>query len=112
MTAEDLMLRLKEGGEIVSSNDCTSIEIVQAQAYGRFWVDERAFGYLYRPAPAKGVPIVNLSSSLFDECDRAIDNYSYSDPNATDTDLRARRAEAWALLIEYAQEAQGKEAGA
>jgi cell pole-organizing protein PopZ len=37
-----------EGGAIVSSNDCSEMEIADAQATGRFAVDAEAFGYVRR----------------------------------------------------------------
>jgi hypothetical protein len=38
-----------EGGSIVSSNDCSSYEISTARSCGRMYVDERHYGYIWRP---------------------------------------------------------------
>lgn len=38
----------REGGAIVSSNECTPIEIADARATGRFAADEHGFGYVRR----------------------------------------------------------------
>ena len=41
--------KLKEGGTIVSSNDCSPYEISLARCCHRFFVDAQGFGYVYRP---------------------------------------------------------------
>lgn len=47
---EELILQLvKEGGAIVSSNDCHEIEIANARSCGRFAVDEDGLGFVRRP---------------------------------------------------------------
>lgn len=48
MSAERLLQRLRDGGEIVSTAQCSEAEIVVARAAGRIWVDDAGFGYLYR----------------------------------------------------------------
>ena len=41
---------LAEGGTIVSSNDCSPLEIAIARSHGRFWVDPTtAYGYVWQP---------------------------------------------------------------
>lgn len=37
-----------EGGAIVSSNECSEMEIVNARATDRFYVDEDGMGYVWR----------------------------------------------------------------
>lgn len=40
---------LKQGGKIVSSNDCTVVEIIVASSCGRWYVDEQGFAFIYFP---------------------------------------------------------------
>lgn len=40
---------IEKGGSIVSSNDCSIVEIVQAQACNRFFVREDYLGFVLRP---------------------------------------------------------------
>jgi hypothetical protein len=44
-----LDLLIANGGSIVSSNDCSVLEISLAQACGRFCVDDDGMGFVYRP---------------------------------------------------------------
>jgi hypothetical protein len=46
--ASDFLKRLREGGTIVSSNDCSADEIALALRDNRFFVDTEGFGYVYR----------------------------------------------------------------
>lgn len=46
---ERMFEQLKHGGKIVSSSQCTELEIAQARACDRFYVDERGFGFVYLP---------------------------------------------------------------
>lgn len=47
---ENLFEKLKmEGGKIISSNDCTPLEISEARACGRMYVDDDGFGFIYFP---------------------------------------------------------------
>ena len=39
---------ITDGGAIVSSNECSEMEIANAQATGRFAVDAECFGYVRR----------------------------------------------------------------
>lgn len=49
MTPTELIERLCfEGGAIVSSNECSEMEIADAMATKRFAVDEEGFGYVRR----------------------------------------------------------------
>ena len=49
MTITELIQELiKEGGAIVSSNDCSEIEISNAQSTGRFAIDEGGLGFIRR----------------------------------------------------------------
>ena len=49
-TFESLMQSLKTtGGCIVSTNDCGTMEIADAQARGDFAVDQDGFGFVLRP---------------------------------------------------------------
>jgi len=49
MTPEELINQLaSKGGAIVSSNDCSELEIADAQATGRFAVDEEGLGFVRR----------------------------------------------------------------
>lgn len=51
MTIDQLIDKLtREGGAIVSSGECSGIEIAQAQACGRFAVRDDGMGYVLRPA--------------------------------------------------------------
>ncbi len=48
---ETLFQKLKEeGGAIVSTKDCTPLEIAMAQTEGRMFVDEAGCGFILRPA--------------------------------------------------------------
>lgn len=48
---ENLFTLLKEkGGRIVSSNDCSPVEIAEARACDRMFIDEDGFGFIYFPA--------------------------------------------------------------
>ncbi len=40
---------IREGGAIVSSNDCGRLELSDAQAHGRFAVDVDGMGFVRRP---------------------------------------------------------------
>jgi hypothetical protein len=51
-TNEGFLKKLRDGGNVVSSNDCSEAEVAYAQACGRIYVDEDGFGYIYRPKPA------------------------------------------------------------
>jgi hypothetical protein len=44
-----LLMKLRTGGVIVSSKDCSPDEIAIATANDRFVVDSDGFGYLWRP---------------------------------------------------------------
>lgn len=45
---EKLFKLLKEqGGQIVSSNDCTPLQIAHAGAIDRMFVDDDGFGFIY-----------------------------------------------------------------
>lgn len=46
---EFLQLLAEEGGAIVSSNECTTEEISDAQAEGRFYADSEGYGYVHNP---------------------------------------------------------------
>jgi len=49
MTTTQLIGQLAhDGGAIVSSNDCSEMEIASAQADGRFAVDAECYGYVRR----------------------------------------------------------------
>lgn len=49
MTPMELIQQLiREGGAIVSSNDCTEMEIVDARVHGRFAVDSEGMGFVRR----------------------------------------------------------------
>lgn len=48
-TADELLARLvDQGGAIVSSGDCSAMEIADARARGDFYVDGNSFGYVIR----------------------------------------------------------------
>lgn len=50
MTTQQLIDQLiKDGGAIVSSGDCSEMEIAVAQSVGRFASDENGFGFVRRP---------------------------------------------------------------
>lgn len=49
LTPTEILAQLvTEGGAIVSSNDCSTMEIADAQACGRFAVDDEGLGYVRR----------------------------------------------------------------
>lgn len=49
-TMNQLFRKLRSaGGCIVSSGDCSAMEIADAQARGDFIVDDEGFGYVLRP---------------------------------------------------------------
>lgn len=49
MTTNQLIQQLvNEGGAIVSSNDCSEMEIAFAQSEGRFAADDEGFGFVRR----------------------------------------------------------------
>lgn len=50
MTGLAFLERLKDGGQIVSTGDCSEIEIAVAFACHRVFVNEDGFGFLYRPS--------------------------------------------------------------
>ena len=48
-SADELLARLVEkGGAIVSSNDCSEMEIADARVRGDFYVDANSLGYVLR----------------------------------------------------------------
>jgi hypothetical protein len=47
---ENLFKQLLEGGgKIISSNNCSILEIAEACSCNRMWVDENGFGFIYVP---------------------------------------------------------------
>lgn len=42
-------LLIANGGKIVPSNECSDLEIAQARACGRMYVDKDGFGFIYFP---------------------------------------------------------------
>jgi hypothetical protein len=49
MTLKQILEQLvKEGGAIVTSNECSEMEIADARATGRMTVDENGIGYVRR----------------------------------------------------------------
>lgn len=44
-----LEMLIRQGGKIISSNDCNPLEILDAQADHRMWVDKDGFGFIYLP---------------------------------------------------------------
>jgi hypothetical protein len=42
-------LLIQNGGQIVSSNNCSTFEINQARASDRMFVDENSFGFIWIP---------------------------------------------------------------
>ncbi len=51
LDAISFLAKLRDGGEIVSSNDCPTEEICAARGEGRLLVDKDGFGYVYRWKP-------------------------------------------------------------
>jgi len=48
-TANDLLNKLvRDGGAIVSSGECSEMEISDARARGDFYVDDNSMGYVLR----------------------------------------------------------------
>lgn len=47
-TPEQLLMKLREGGKIVSSGDLSTVAIATARACGRMTVDDDGFGYVYQ----------------------------------------------------------------
>jgi hypothetical protein len=49
MTTNQLINQLsRDGGALVSSNDCSEIELADAKSTGRFAVDDDGFGFVLR----------------------------------------------------------------
>ena len=48
MNELEFLKKLKNGGAIVCSGECSEIEIVDARLTDRFFVDEDGFGYVLR----------------------------------------------------------------
>ncbi|MBL1176935.1 hypothetical protein [Pantanalinema sp. GBBB05] len=46
--AGDFLKKVREGGAIVCSGECSEVEIANAQATNRWFVDEDGFGYVWR----------------------------------------------------------------
>lgn len=45
---ENFLFKLRSGGAIVSSNECSEIEISNARVTDRFFVDNDGYGYVWR----------------------------------------------------------------
>lgn len=54
-TSDELLRMLRNGGVIVSSGDCSPLEIAQARTCRRMHVDGMGCGYVYRP-PMRVLP--------------------------------------------------------
>jgi hypothetical protein len=66
--ASDFLKKLAtEGGEIVSSSVCSSVEIALANKENRFFVDDESFGYVLRPVGWKPLPMDAKPSPLNQE---------------------------------------------
>lgn len=61
-------LLAKYGGKIVSSNDLNEIEISQARASSRMYVDEDSLGYIWLPAFYGRFPITIQEVEMFEWC--------------------------------------------
>jgi len=48
ITIKQLILKLRGGGVIISSDNCTLCEISSSMANDNMWVDEDGFGYVYK----------------------------------------------------------------
>lgn len=48
MNAQTFLEKLRDGGAIVSSNECSELEIMDARATDRFFADDEGFGYVWR----------------------------------------------------------------
>ena len=46
--AQNFLEKLRDGGAIVSSNECSELEIANARTTDRFFVDDDGFGYVWR----------------------------------------------------------------
>ena len=55
----------KEGGIIVSSHECSNLEIAQAQANNNFYVDDDMYGFVYVPHTIQ--QIIDISKMKSDE---------------------------------------------
>ena len=44
---EQLIERLKNGGKIVCSSECSILQIAKARVCGRMYVDNYGFGFIY-----------------------------------------------------------------
>jgi len=57
----------KEGGIIMSSHECSNLEIAQAQAGGNFYVDDDMYGFVYVPHSLQQIIDISTSKSYKDE---------------------------------------------
>ena len=46
---KEFLKKLRDGGKIVSSSDLSELEIAQARACDRFYIDDDNFGFAYFP---------------------------------------------------------------
>lgn len=49
LMASSFILKLRNGGVIVSSKNCSEMEISQAKVHDNFFIDDNQFGYIYFP---------------------------------------------------------------
>jgi hypothetical protein len=54
-TALSFLMRLTDGGSIVSTSNLTPFEIATARACGRMFVTDDGLGFVYFPAATRGV---------------------------------------------------------
>lgn len=45
---KEFLEKLRSGGAIVSSNECSQMELADANITGRFFIDEDGYGYVWR----------------------------------------------------------------
>lgn len=50
LSAEEFLKQaITQGGRIVSSGDLSTLQIAEAQAFGKFWVNDAGFGFAILP---------------------------------------------------------------
>jgi hypothetical protein len=62
--AEEFLRRLRFGGQIVSSSFCSALEIAEARAYRRFFVDGDGHGYVYRRIESEARELVGKTVAM------------------------------------------------
>lgn len=54
-------LLVKDGGKIVSTNDCSPLQIALARSQGRMWVNEHSLGFIHIPKSQTDCLNININ---------------------------------------------------